>query len=179
MKLKKRLFFLLCYYALFTIALTVIACLLKDHLQFNGWSAFPIAYIILSILGVLYIETDAYEEMMKWDRFYHIRKYKKITVSEFEERWESQKDPEIDKFETGVFHFGTLLALSLYFPFILFGNYLYKIFCFFIVSLIFFAPMGSWLLFFSPSHKKFKAERQRRKRELEEQKKREELGKWK
>ena len=62
-KLKKRLVFLLCYYALFTIDLTVIACLLKDHLQFNGWSAFPIAYIILSILWVLYTETDAYEEI--------------------------------------------------------------------------------------------------------------------
>jgi hypothetical protein len=39
--------------------------------------------------------------------------------------------------------------------------------------------LGVWLLFFSPSYKKTKAERLQRKRELEEQKKREELGKWK
>lgn len=179
MKLKKRFVFLLFYYAFFTIALTIISCLLKDHLQFNGWSAFPITYIILSILWILYTETDACEERLKWDSFYRARKHQKITVSEFEEEWESRKDPETDKLETGVFHFGTLLAISLFIPFILFGNYWYKIFCFFAVFFIGFIPIGIWLFFFSPSHKKFKAEKQQRKRELEEQKKREELGKWK
>jgi hypothetical protein len=123
MKLKKRLIFLLFYYAFFTIALTVVACLMKDHLRFNGWSAFPIAYIILSVLWVLYTETDAYEETMKRDCFYITRKYEKVTVSEFEERWESRKDPVTDKIETSVFHFTTVIFLSLYLPFILFGDY--------------------------------------------------------
>ena len=170
---------MLFYYAFFTIALTVVACLLKDHLRFNGWSAFPIAYIILSVLWVLYTETDAYEETMKRDCFYITRKYEKVTVSEFEERWESRKDPVTDKIETSVFHFTTVIFLSLYLPFILFGDYWHKILCFFVVSIIALGTLGVWLLFFSPSHKKTKAERLQRKRELEEQKKREELGKWK
>ncbi len=179
MKLKKPHIFLICYYAAFAVALTVMAILLKDQLQFNGWSTFPICYILAFILWMWYCQTDTCKERLYWDGYWRQRRYKKISISDYDKEVESRRNPEREKADDRLRLFISFLGIPLFTPFVFFGNYLYKIFSFLIVLAPYFTIVICWLLFTDPENKEIKAEREKRKQELKEQQQREELGKWK
>lgn len=54
MKLKKLL---ICYYAVFVVGIVIAAVLLRERLNFSGWSAFPISGFVLSLFLVYFCES--------------------------------------------------------------------------------------------------------------------------
>ena len=64
MKFKKSWIFWICYYGVAIIGNVLAAVLLRDHWNFNGWSAFPIACFLLSIFVAWFTESGHAESFV-------------------------------------------------------------------------------------------------------------------
>ena len=172
MKLKKWHIFFICCYIVAIIFTALAAIFLRDQLNFNAWSAIPIAYILLC----------AY---LAW--FYPSRfriKYDQITSIKMRVKYEKENGlvvapppkedaywREDDQFASQIF----LSCIPLFFPFIVFFPFGAKIFS----GMFLFVPYVATTFYCVIVIKKeIDTHNAKLQQQLNEQQKQEELGKF-
>ena len=182
MNSKKSLIFWICFYTLeFTGALLLIL-LQRESWIFNGFSAFPLAYLIVCVFLAWYLPTiwnfrRSEDASIRW-RLWH-------TSTDFDERQARMYGMAAERSGTWkdpMWSFMSRICLALvpmFLLFVFFCSVELKIASFAFGMLIYCAMMLFWYFLLEESNKEEKALRKQRRNELEEQKKREELGKWK
>ncbi len=173
MKLKKSHIFFICYYAAAIIGTVLAATLLRDKWNFNAWSGFPIAYIVISIYLSWFYPSRF---RIKFDQITSIKmrvKYEKgdgIVVSpppNEEDYWR-----EDDKFASNIF----LACIPLFFPFIFFLPFGAKIFS----GIFLLIPYAATTIYCIVVIKKeIDTHNAKIEQQLKDQQEQEELGKWK
>ncbi len=173
MKLKKSHIFFIFYYATAMIGTALAALFLRDHLIFNDWSAFPIAYILLSAYLAWFYPSRF---RIKYDQMTSVKmrvKYEKgsgIVVNsppKEEDYWR-----EDDKFASKIF----LACIPVILPFIFFFPLGAKISS----GLFLLIPYAATTIYCIVVIKKeIDTHNDKLQQQLNEQQKQEELGKWK
>ncbi len=181
MKAKKALILWLCFYALELTGTLLIIFLNREDWIFNGFSAFPIFYALVCAFLVWYLPSIwNYRRDEEWWIVHHLF-YRK----HFDER--QARMSGIAKERNGTWKdplrsFGSRVCLALipfFLIFVFFFPFEPKIASFAFGMMIYALAQIFWLVALSGELKEAKAHRRKRQKELEEQQKREELGKWK
>ena len=181
MKIKKSLSLWILFYVLeFTGALLIILLNREDWI-FNSFSAFPLCYLIVFAFLIWYLTSiwnyRRSEETWNRDRLWYCKNFDERAArmrSIARERNGTWQDP-MWSFMSRV----CAALLPMYLLFIFFGIKPLKIASFVFGALIYALLIMFWGVVLSGELKEAKAHRQKRQKELEEQQKREELGKWK
>ncbi len=173
MKLKKLHIFFICYYAAAIIGNVLAAVLLRDRLNFSAWSAFPIAYILISIY-LSWFYPSRFRIKIRQIKSIEMRvKYEKgngIVVSpppNEEDYWR-----EDDKFASKIF----LACIPPFFPFIFFLPFGAKILSGLFLLIPYAATTIYCIVFIKKQTEAHNAKLQQQRKD---QQKQEELGKWK
>ena len=173
MKLKKSYIFFISYYAAAILGTVLAAVLLRERVNFSAWSAFPIAYILLSTYLAWFYPSRF---RIKYDQITSIKmrvKYEKengIVVApppDEEDYWR-----EDDKFASKIF----LACIPVILPFIFFFPFGAKIFS----GLFLLIPYAATSVYCVVVVKKeIDTHNANLQQQLKSQQEREELGKWK
>ena len=126
MKFKKSWIFWICYYGVAITANVLAAILLRDKWNFNGWSAFPIAYIVILSYQGFYLPTERYLQNRynyHRTRFSDLNKYPDF--EQFDRRW--KKNWENEKKANRLASFLSFLCVPFYFIFVFFFSKTLKI----------------------------------------------------
>ena len=181
MKIKKSTILWILFYVLeFTGALLIILLNREDWI-FNAWSAVPLFYLLAFAFLIWYLPSiwnyRRSEEAWIFDRLWHYRNfderaaYMRSIARERDGTWEEPMWTFMSRVCAAL--------LPMYLLFIFFGIRPLKIASFVFGALIFAFLIMFWCVVLSGELQAAKAHRAKRKKELEEQRKREELGRWK
>ena len=181
MKNKRSLVFWVVLYVLEFVGALAIILFNREDWIFNAWSAFPLFYLLAFAFLIWYLPSiwnyRRSEDAWTFDRLWHCRNfderaaYMRSIARERDGTWE---DP-MWSFMSRV----CAALLPMYLLFIFFGIRPLKIASFVFGVLIYISLMLFWCVVLSGELKEAKEHRRKRQKELEEQQKREELGKWK
>ena len=180
MKFKKIWILWICYYSVAIIGTVLAAVLLRDRWNFNAWSAFPIAYIVILAFLVWYFPSDiCYERSNN----YNIQ-LNHWYISHYDEDFHRQ--PKVQLYLKNAsrpwFLYWSKVALfciPIYPYFIFFFSNTTKGCSFLFFLGICVIALALWMLVFGSEKKEIKAERAKEAEELKKQREREELGRWK
>lgn len=170
--MKKKVFWII-YYAVAVLALVVALIFLRELINFSGYSAFPIVGTLLLIVQVFFYPSRQRNNLYFWKIHREMRRW-----GYYEEFSEKQKEALYQE-ELPFTRRASKVALFCI-PFVIACAW----FCSVPIKIIsgFFPLIPSFtflIRLFSYEIKEAKISDENREKELEEQKKREELGKWK
>ena len=181
MKSKKALILWLCAYGVELVGALLLIFLRRAHWSFNAWSAFPLCYMIVCAFLVWYLpsiwnyrrEEDARISDHLWNR---------KNFDERQARWDGIARERDGTWQDPMWTFmsrvcGAMIPMLL--PFLFFGSFEIKIASFAFGMIFYVLMMLVWFFFLSGDLKEDKKHQEKVKKELAEQRKREELGKWK
>ncbi len=180
MKFKKTWIFWICYYSAAIIGNVLAAVLLRDKWTFNGFSAFPIMYILFSFFWVWYFPSKHHANLcLNHDVRYLRSRDKYFDEEKWRAKCEAREQQENTQKKTKIGNKAithTILFLTPFFGmYICFFSNLAKILSFVFPTIFLLIVMLVLLILFNDTPK-FKKQREK---ELKEQQEREELGKWK
>ena len=180
MKFKKAWIFWICYYGVAIVGNVLAAVLLRDKWNFNGYTTFPILYIASSIFWFFYFPSEHYAKLSYNKRISNLKYYYKYFDEEkWRAKYEAREEQEDTKKKTKIANkviTRTILFLTPFFGmYICFFSNIAKILSFVFPTIILLIVMVVLLIRFNDTPK-FKKQREK---ELQEQREREELGKWK
>ncbi len=181
MKFKKSWIFWVCYYGVAITANVLAAVLLRDKWNFNGWSVFPIAYILILVFLVWYFPS-IWNHRRSEDQSALYQRWRFKDFDELSFRMRAMSAERNGSWQDPQWIFMKKIALAcipLYPPFIFFFGNTAKLLSFLIATAIHWGSFGIWMFFLESDGKAAKKRREDQARELKEQKEREELGKWK
>lgn len=171
--MKKKVFWII-YYAVAVLALVVALIFLRELINFSGYSAFPIVGTLLLIVQVFFYPSRWRIKLYLWDQSRKLSAW----FGELLEFSEKQEE-ELYREELPFARMASRIALFCI-PFVIAGVWFCAVpvkivfgFLSLIPSIVFLIYEGVVVI------KEAKISDKKRERELEEQKKREELGKWK
>ncbi len=184
MKSKRSLIIWLCVYALELAGVLTIILKNRERWLFNDYSAFPIFYILVCIFLAFYLPSfhnakrahDRLQSDLRWYISHYDYYDNHFSEIHFVER--ARNGEWLDPW----WPFMSRVCIALI-PFFLLFVFFFDLgpkaasFCF--AAMIYSLLFCLYLFFGTGELKKAKEHRQKRQNELEEQKKREELGKWK
>ena len=176
MKFKKSWIFWICYYGVAITANVLAAILLRDKWNFNGWSAFPIVYLLVAYGWIWYFRSKLYEDRCEEYYLFFKRFYRKDfnEVKYHEDVDRQQKEQKRKAADNKAFTIIVLLCAPILSIFILFFSTAAKALSFLVAGVPFLLGILIWLI----SQNDASNLNKQREEELKEQREREELGKW-
>ncbi|MBE6630880.1 MAG: hypothetical protein E7624_08550 [Ruminococcaceae bacterium] len=168
MKFKKSWIFWICYYAAAIIGNVLAAFLLRDKWNFNAWSAFPIAYILILLFFSWYCPSE----------LHYKRVFEKSDLAGTPEWYQTAFRQGIRPTLVFLSAF-CLFCVPFYFMFVIFFASMAKFSSFLFAGCLYIIALLLWTLKLDPEIKNKKAQKALLEQEKKEQQEREELGKWK
>ncbi len=181
MKFKKIWILWICYYSAAIIGTVLAAVLLRDRWNFNAWSAFPIAYIVILAFLVWYFPS-VWNHRRSEDQSALYQRWRFKDFDELSFRMEAISAERNGIWQDPQWIFMSKVSLAcipIYLVFLFFFGNTAKVASFIIAIAIHWIGLGVWMFFGEGDGKAAKKRREDQARELKEQKEREELGKWK
>ena len=176
--MKQKPFWVL-YYSIALLLNIVAAIILRAHLCFNWWSVIPVFYIVLSLLTAKWNSPSNREKRIAFEqgrlRLFSIQYDKQlglVTEDHHDEKIRRFLERDERKCVDDFAHKAFFVITPLFLPFVLFFDVVIKI-----LSCSMWIPVaiGALICSFRVTNERIR----KREKEREEQKRREELGKWK